>query len=102
MKILIVSQYFWPENFRVNDLSLGLKELGHEVTVLTGKPNYPSGKIFSDYISKPKEYLNYDGVEVVRVPIIPQGKNRLMRILNYLSFAFSATLIGMFQLQRKT
>ena len=41
MKILIVSQYFWPEDFRINDLALNLVEKGHEVLVITGNPNYP-------------------------------------------------------------
>ena len=45
MKILIISQYFWPEEFRVNDLALSLIEKGHEVSVLTGLPNYPEGRI---------------------------------------------------------
>jgi colanic acid biosynthesis glycosyl transferase WcaI len=44
MRILVVTQYFWPENFKINDFVLGMKELGHTITVLTGKPNYPSGK----------------------------------------------------------
>ena len=47
MKILIVDQYFWPENFRINDLVNGLLELNHEVVVLTGQPNYPSGRFHS-------------------------------------------------------
>ena len=46
MKILIVSQYFYPENFRINDLALELKKRGHEITVLTGLPNYPKGEYF--------------------------------------------------------
>ncbi|MBA3013398.1 MAG: glycosyltransferase family 4 protein, partial [Desulfobulbaceae bacterium] len=46
MRILIVSQYFWPENFRVNDLTQELVSRGHSVTVLTGIPNYPTGKVF--------------------------------------------------------
>lgn len=49
MHILIVSQYFWPENFRINDLALGLQERGHQVTVLTGIPNYPNGSVFDGY-----------------------------------------------------
>ena len=49
MKILVVSQYFWPENFRINDLVKELVNRGHEVTVLTGEPNYPDGKIFPEY-----------------------------------------------------
>ena len=47
MRILILTQYFWPESFRINDLAIALKERGHEVTIFTGKPNYPKGK-FSD------------------------------------------------------
>ena len=49
MKLLIVSQYFWPENFRVNDLAIDLANKGHEVTVLTGYPNYPEGKIYKEF-----------------------------------------------------
>ena len=49
MKILIISQYFWPENFRVNELSEELIKLGHDITVLTGYPNYPKGEIFEDF-----------------------------------------------------
>ena len=55
MKILIVSQYFWPENFRVNELSEELIKLGHDITVLTGYPNYPKGEIFEDFLAKQKE-----------------------------------------------
>jgi colanic acid biosynthesis glycosyl transferase WcaI len=49
VKILIVAQYFWPENFRINDLALGLRDRGHEVTVYTGKPNYPEGRFYPGY-----------------------------------------------------
>jgi hypothetical protein len=49
MRILIISQYFWPENFRINDLCLALKERGHEVAILTGKPNYPKGSFYEGY-----------------------------------------------------
>ena len=49
MKVLIISQYFWPEGFRINDLALGLRDRGHEVTVLAGKPNYPAGAFFPGY-----------------------------------------------------
>ena len=49
MKILIVTQYFWPENFKINELAVELTAAGHQVTVLTGKPNYPNGKFFHGY-----------------------------------------------------
>ncbi len=89
MKILIVSQYFWPENFRINDLAVELLNRGHEVHVLTGKPNYPQGKIYNGYnlLSFSKE--NYKGVKVYRVPLIPRGKGLGFRLaLNYVSYVF--------------
>ena len=49
MRILIITQYFWPENFKINSLSLELKNNGHDVTILTGLPNYPIGKILVGY-----------------------------------------------------
>jgi hypothetical protein len=49
MSILIVTQYYWPENFRINDLSESLYKTGYDVTVLTGLPNYPEGKLYKGY-----------------------------------------------------
>lgn len=87
--ILIVSQYFWPENFKINDLSVALKARGYEVVILTGKPNYPQGKFFKGYgfFSPYKE--SYKGIDVYRVPIFPRGNGSgIMLLLNYLSFVF--------------
>ncbi len=98
MRILIVSQYFWPESFRVNDIASGLIDLGHEVTVLTGKPNYPQGRFYSGYgvFSMPKEA--HEGINIIRVPILPRGKSGILKLaLNYISFAVSASLIGPFK-----
>jgi glycosyltransferase involved in cell wall biosynthesis len=94
MKILIVSQYFWPENFRINDLALELQNRGHQVTVLTGWPNYPAGNIFPDFRAKPKNYSNYNGIKVIRVPLIPRGKGVASLIANYLCFMVSASIFG--------
>ncbi len=97
MNILIVTQYFWPENFRINDLALGLKEKGHHITVLTGNPNYPDGRFFSGYGVFKKRIDDYQGIKVVRVPLIPRGSGGALRLaLNYLSFAFFASLMGPF------
>jgi hypothetical protein len=49
MRILIVTQYFWPENFIINQLAITLKKQGNDVVIATGKPNYPDGKIFEGY-----------------------------------------------------
>ena len=98
IKILIVSQYFWPENFRINDLAIGFQEQGHDVTVLTGMPNYPSGSFFAGYNGFNKWREDYHGIKIVRVPLFPRGKGgKLSLVLNYISFALSASVIGPFR-----
>ena len=93
MKILIITQYFWPENFRINDIALALKERGNEVAVLTGKPNYPKGK-FSDgytFFNKHSEYWNE--IKIFRSPTIPRGKGKAIQLfVNYISFAIFASI----------
>ena len=97
MNILIVSQYFWPENFRINDLVLDLKQKGHNVTVLTGIPNYPDGVFFDGYGYFRRTREDFNGIRVIRVPIISRGKSKGLRLaLNYFSFAFFASLLGPF------
>jgi len=98
VKLLIISQYFWPENFRINDLAKALVERGHEVTILTGKPNYPTGTFFSGYgFLKPREE-QHDGVTIKRVPLIPRGHSSALRLIfNYLSFVFFASLLAPFR-----
>ncbi len=94
MRILIVSQYFYPENFRINDLALGLKEKGHQITVLTGIPNYPEGKYYRGYgWTKIKE--RFEGIVIYRVPLVSRGKSKGLRLaINFLTFAISASLLG--------
>ena len=99
MKILVVSQYFWPENFRINDLVSELVKRGNEVTVLTGHPNYPDGKIFPEFKKNVGAYTQYAGAHVVRVPLLPRGAGSLRLMLNYLSFALSASLLGSWKLR---
>lgn len=102
MRILIVSQYFWPENFRINDLAVELHQRGHDVVVLTGTPNYPGGKFFPGYHFFGRRREHYCGVTVMRVPVIPRGKKRSWRLaLNYLSFAFFASLSGAWRCRGK-
>lgn len=98
MRILVVSQYFWPENFRINDLVKEWVRRGHEVTVLTGIPNYPAGKIFNAYRKQPSAFATYEGAEVVRVPILPRGTGGLRLILNYFSFVLGASIWGLWRL----
>lgn len=91
MRILIISQYFWPESFRINDLVKTLTERGVEVDVLTGKPNYPEGKFYGGYSSTGFLREDFCGANIFRVPILPRGRGGAVRLsLNYLSFIFSA------------
>ena len=85
-KILIVSQYFYPENFRINDIALTLKKRGHEVSVLTGLPNYPEGKIYQGYKDAYKQIEDYQGIKIDRLKISPRRNNKWSLIINYLSF----------------
>jgi glycosyltransferase involved in cell wall biosynthesis len=99
MRILVVSQQFWPENFRINDLTAELVRRGHEVTVLTGAPNYPEGKVFDGFKAEPKRYEQYQGIKIVRVPIVARGSRKVTLVLNYLSYALSATVFGAYKLR---
>ena len=95
MRILIVTQYFWPEDFRINDLARGMHERGHRVTVLTGLPNYPSGRVFDGYGARGPRVQDYHGVRVLRVPLVPRGGGRGARLaVNYASFALAASVLG--------
>jgi colanic acid biosynthesis glycosyl transferase WcaI len=98
MRLLVVSQYFWPENFRINDLVGELVRRGHQVTVLTGLPNYPDGKVFQEFRDDPDRFLNYEGAEIIRVPMTARGQGSLRLMLNYLSFAVSASVLGFWKL----
>lgn len=101
MKLLVVTQYFWPENFRVNDLVEELVRRGHEVTVLTGLPNYPGGRIFPGYGITGPYREEHGGARVVRVPLIARGNGGNVRlVLNYVSFAAAASLLGPLRLGR--
>jgi glycosyltransferase involved in cell wall biosynthesis len=99
MRILVVSQYFWPENFRINDLVTEWTGRGHAVTVLTGVPNYPAGRVFDDYRARPTNYTGFAGAQVIRVPMVPRGGGGLQLALNYASFALSAATIGVWRLR---
>ena len=87
MKILIVSQYYYPEQFQINEIAPALVREGHQVTVLTGLPNYPKGEIYEGYKDGYKSLEVVDGVEVIRVKEHPRKKGALHLLWNYWSFA---------------
>jgi colanic acid biosynthesis glycosyl transferase WcaI len=101
MRILIISQYFWPESFRINDLANEMIARGHQVTVLTGWPNYPEGKIYPEFKRHPEKYTKLGSVDIVRVPLAARGKGGFSLFLNYLSFALSASFFGPIKMRKK-
>lgn len=93
MRVLIVTNHFFPEVFRVNDVAFELAKQGHEVTVITSIPNYPQGRFFAGYGMFKKRREKVLGVDVIRVPVIPRGKGGGGRLfLNYLSYLVCASL----------
>ncbi len=97
LPLLFVTQYFWPEAFRVNDLVEGLLERGHALTVLTGLPNYPSGRFAKGYGIRGPYRERYKGAEVLRVPLVPRGRAGPIRlVVNYFSFASLASMLAPF------
>ena len=91
MRILLVTQYFYPETFKGNDIAFELTKRGHKVDVLCGIPNYPNGSYTMGYgiFKKRRETIN--GVNIYRTFQFPRGKSsKFMMILNYFSFPFCA------------
>jgi glycosyltransferase involved in cell wall biosynthesis len=95
LRILILSQYYWPESFRITEVVQALRKEGCEVLVLTGQPNYPKGVSFEGYSWWSINREEHEGVTILRVPLIPRGSNcTICMAFNYLSFIFSATVFG--------
>ena len=94
MKLLCVSQYYWPEPFNVSEICEQLVENGHDVTVLTGLPNYPEGRIYPEYCNKARLCEMHNGVRILRCRIIPRYNGLVGRIGNYYSFAYSGSLVA--------
>ncbi len=102
LRILIVSQYFWPEGFRINDIAKTLVGKGASVDVLTGKPNYPDGRIAEGYRAWDTQVESWEGATVFRVPLFPRGARSAWRLaLNYLTFIFSGLIFGPWLLRKR-
>ena len=96
MKVLFISQYFYPENFRGNDVVFELIKHGHDVHVICGTPNYPSGSFYKGYGWFRKSSESLRGARVTRLPIIPRKKNSFFLVLNYLSYLINASIYVLF------
>ena len=91
MKILIVSQYYWPENYRITDIAESLVACDCDVTVLTGLPNYPKGEIFEGYRKGENRIQKHNGVKIARAKLLPRESGAIHRFLNYWSFQHYAS-----------
>lgn len=102
MRVLILTQWYPPEPaMLLQELAQSLQARGHQVTVLTGFPNYPSGQLYPGYRVRLRQRETLAGVPVVRVPLYPEhSRSGLRRALNYVSFALSATLMGWWSVPR--
>jgi hypothetical protein len=102
MKVLIVSQYFWPEYFRVNDLAIELSKKNIKVDILTGYPNYPGGDVYKEFNENKKKFSKLSDIDIFRVPIFPRKSgNKFWLTINYLSFVFAGLFYGSFLVRKK-
>jgi glycosyltransferase involved in cell wall biosynthesis len=102
MKILFVSQYFYPETFKGNDLVFDWVKRGHEVTVLTAKPNYPNGVFYDGYSFFGKKEEIIKGAKIIRTPIYPRKDGKgIHLVLNYLSFIWFSYFTCLFRVKGK-
>lgn len=92
MNILLVSQYFYPENFRINDVAAALAKEGHRVLALTGLPDYTAARVPRAYRFFRKRRESWHGVEIVRVPTLSRRHGVVFRALNYASFVLSGII----------
>ncbi len=89
MHLLVVSQCYYPERFRINDICKEWVLRGYKVTVMTGIPNYPEGRFYAGYGWFKKRSEIVDGVKIYHIPIISRGSSSFRLILNYISFVIS-------------
>lgn len=102
LRILIISQYFWPENFRLNDLVRFLSEKNHDIEILTGIPNYPDGKAFKEFVKHKKKFTNFNGCKIYRVNHLLRKRGTFIDLfLNFLTFFISSIFFSFKNLKSK-
>lgn len=96
MKILMTCQYYWPDNFLINEIAEDLVKKGHKVTVLTGLPDYATTKVPKEYKWGKRRHETHNGVEIIRVPIIARRHGFIMRVINYMSYYINSSIYARF------
>ena len=98
-RVLIYTNHFYPEQFKINEIVSWLSETDHQIRVVTGLPNYPSGKIMNGYKNslENKKYVKNNNIKINRLLLIPRGNGSYFRILmNYSSYFISCILFTFF------
>ena len=101
MKILFITDNFYPERNapakRTHEHAIEWLKLNHKVSIITGVPNFPKGKVFKGYKNKIFQSENLDGINIYRVwTFIAANKGFISRILDYISFMFTSFIAGLF------
>ena len=95
--VLIITERFYPEEFGINDLAQAWQSKGYEVAVLTQAPSYPFDKVYEGYENKLFQTEKWQGIKIYRVfSLMGYRKGVLLKVLNYLCFAFFASLVSLF------
>lgn len=94
-KILIVTEYFYPEEFKINEIALTWKQKGYDIDILTSVPTYPLGKVFDGYENKFYQKDEYQGVNIYRVKAVTGYRESLIKkLLKYFAFMFFGTVVS--------
>ena len=96
-KILIVTECFYPEEFKINDVALEWKRKGYDVDVLTMVPTYPASKVFDGYENKFYQKDSWNDIDIYRVKAVTGYKSSLFKkLLKYFAFMISGSIVGLF------
>ncbi len=99
---MVVTHYFFPENFRINDLAIGMKEKGHNISVLTSIPNYPGPSYYKGYGLNQRREEDWNGIKIRRSPLIPRGSgSNLMLAISWLSSVLGGLFSSIFHFKKK-
>jgi hypothetical protein len=97
MRVLIFTNHFYPEDFKVNDIAFELAKRGYKITVITAIPDYPQGRYYKGYGLSRKRVETINGVHIRRLFIIPRGKGcGINLVLNYVSYFIAALFYVLF------
>lgn len=94
-KLIIFTNHYYPESFRINALSKEFSKF-YDINVITQTPNYPKGRFYDGYSIFKKRIETIDNIQITRLPVIPRGGNSITLSLNYVSYIVSSFFYRIF------